>query len=85
MYGYHGNCEVRRPRQESELLSNQIPGSRLSAYNRELQDANPDAQSRCIDLMLAQCWDSVADGGPTLSQHQINVPPMIHFPPMIPL
>ena len=30
-------------------------------------------QTRYIASMLAQCWDSVEDGGPTLSQHRVNV------------
>ena len=30
-------------------------------------------QTRHIDTILGQCWVSVADGGPTLSQHCIHV------------
>ena len=30
-------------------------------------------QTRYIDPMLFQCWSSVADGGPTLKQHWVNV------------
>ena len=28
---------------------------------------------RCLYPMLGQCWPSVADGGPTLTQHWVNV------------
>ena len=28
---------------------------------------------RDFDMMLAQCWASVVDGGPTLSQHWYNM------------
>ena len=35
--------------------------------------AAPSQQTRDVQAMLAQCWASVADGGPTLSQHCWNV------------
>ena len=30
-------------------------------------------QTRDVHQMLVQCWASVADGGPTLHQHWVNV------------
>ena len=30
-------------------------------------------QKRYIDSMLFQCWTSVADGGPTLKRHWVNI------------
>ena len=33
----------------------------------------PSQQSRDVYPMLFYCWASVADGGPTLTQHRINV------------
>ena len=41
----------------------------LSAYNK----LTLTQQARDIDPVLFQCWASVADAGPTLKQHWVNV------------
>ena len=38
-------------------------------------------QTRDIALVFFQCWASVAEDGPTLNQHMLNVPSLLEALP----
>ena len=39
----------------------------------QLKNTGTIQQGQAVEPMLVQCWDSVADGGPTLNQHRFNI------------
>ena len=45
----------------------------LQTRTNYIKLGNQIQQTRAVDPMLFECWASLADGGPTLKQHKVNV------------
>ena len=61
---------IARP---GEAKESDVTPEEHEGVNQHSNAAVSNQQTRYIDPMLGECWGDVRDGGPTITQHWVNV------------